>query len=165
MNSLHNRRVPRHGGSLFAGFTMIELMVVTLVVAILAAVAYPSFAAYRHRSHRAQLHAAVAALQQAQEEWRTEHASYTSDLSTATGLGFGPDATHHELPGGRYRITVADATAAGYEIRAEAIGSQTGDSECLHLMLTVRGADMQHASGRTASLENAPTANARCWNL
>lgn len=144
---------------------MIELMVVTLVVAILAAVAYPSYAAYRHRSHRAKLHVAVAALQQAQEQWRTEHASYTSDLSTATGLGFGPYATHHDLPGGHYRITVAHATPTGYEMRAEAIGSQTADSECLHLRLTVRGADMQHASGRTELFENAPTLNARCWNL
>ena len=57
------------------GFTLIELMIVVAIVGILSAIAYPSYAGYIRKGHRAD---ARAGLLQAQQ--------WLERASTATGL-------------------------------------------------------------------------------
>ena len=71
------RRRPRRG------FTLIEAMIVVAVVAILAAVALPSFMDSIRKGRRSDAFAAISQVQQAQERWRANHASYADQLSTA----------------------------------------------------------------------------------
>ncbi len=60
------------------GFTLIEIMVVIAIVAILAAIAIPQFAAYRTKSYNAALKSDAHALANIQEAYFTEHGTYAS---------------------------------------------------------------------------------------
>lgn len=66
-----------------AGFTLIELMVVVVIVGILATIAYPSFMDAVRKSRRQDAITALQGIQLAQEKWRATHTSY----ATLTELG------------------------------------------------------------------------------
>jgi len=122
------------------GFTLIELMIVIAVIGILAAIALPSYQDYVERARRADAKANILAVQLAQEKWRANNATYTSDL-TATGLNFGSafDATNSPY----YTIALATPAPAStsYTITAaiRAGSSQVGD-DCGTFTLTVTAA-------------------------
>jgi type IV pilus assembly protein PilE len=90
------------------GFTLIEAMLVLLVFAILAALAYPS---YRHailKSRRAEGKAALMKLMQQQERYYALHASYLAFSADADGAdekrfrwfsGDSPAASFYEIDG------------------------------------------------------------------
>lgn len=65
------------------GFTLIELMIVTAIVAILATVAYPSYTEYVVRSKRTEGKAALLDAAQALERHFTNHNTYPANLTTA----------------------------------------------------------------------------------
>lgn len=70
-----------------AGFTLIELLMVVAMVGLLAAVAVPSFIAYRHRSKVAEPVQFIAEIRQRQEAYRSEFGRYCSVSGPPTGLG------------------------------------------------------------------------------
>lgn len=59
-----------------AGFTLIELMIVVAVVAILSAVAYPSYQEHVRKSRRAQAKADLVEYSQLAERWHTTNNTY-----------------------------------------------------------------------------------------
>lgn len=86
------------------GFTLIELMVVVVVVAILAAVAMPNYQSYVLRSHRTVAINALLDLGSRQARYYTTNNTYTAtltDLGYATGTISLPSAGDV-----RYTITV-----------------------------------------------------------
>ena len=111
------------------GFTLIELMVVAAIIAILAAIALPSYSKQVRKSRRS---AAVATLQQVgllEERFRADNTGYTNAWSN---LGSDPSNAY-------YTYTVAVTAAAGgtpatYTITATAQGDQlkdiTGSTVC-----------------------------------
>jgi len=106
------------------GFTLIELMVVVAIVAILAAIALPSFADQMRKSRRAE---AVAHLQDAQlrlERWRVDHRDFTG-----SGVTF-PASNFYT-----FSVTANAATPNNYSVRAVPIGSQ-GQDRCGTLTIT-----------------------------
>lgn len=114
------------------GFTLVELMIVVAIVAILAAVAMPSFLDSIRKGRRSEAFTAVNQVQQALERWRSNNAAYTTALTTASPGGLGLPAT---TPSGYYTISIAGATAAAYEVRATAVTgtSQASDGSCTTL--------------------------------
>ena len=58
------------------GFTMVELLVVLVIVAILAAVATPVYLANIQRARASEAIAAMSLLRQAQRDYRVNHVSY-----------------------------------------------------------------------------------------
>ncbi len=99
-----------------SGFTLIELIVVMAIVAILAAIALPSFADQMRKSRRAE---AVTAIQDAQlrlERWRVDHSSYA-------GSGVAIPASSHYT----FTITAAAATPNNYSVSAAPTISQAKD--------------------------------------
>lgn len=80
-----------------AGFTLVELLVAMLIVAVLATLAYPSYIDSVRRSRRQDAISALKQVQLAQERWRANHPEY----GTLTELGL-PATTE----GGYYSIAV-----------------------------------------------------------
>jgi len=127
----------RHDRALRAslGFTLIEMMVVTGLVAILAAVAFPLYQEQVRRGHRAAAQAAmfdVAARQQQFVIDRRAHASSLAELGLADPLA----------RAGRYTLAIeapADARPPRFRIVATPRGSQASDA-CGVLALDQSGA-------------------------
>lgn len=71
------------------GFTLIELMIVVAVIAILAAIAYPSYQNQVRKSHRADAEGALLGLANAMERYYTENGRYVDSSSNPPTLGSG----------------------------------------------------------------------------
>ncbi len=115
------------GGS--AGFTLIELMIAVAVVAILAAVAYPSYVDQVRKGRRAEAQAVLLEASQFMERFATENQRYDQNLAgTAvalpTGLATAPKAstTVH------YNVSLQSKTQTTYVLQAVPTGSQASDT-------------------------------------
>jgi type IV pilus assembly protein PilE len=141
------------------GFTLIEVLIAVVVLGILAAVALPSFLEAIRKSRRAEAFTALTAVQQAQERWRANRASYTTDLSAA-GLNL-PSTT----AGGRYAVVVNAADATGYTVTTSANSgtSQASDGNCVRLRVRAAGGNLFYGSA-AASGDFNETAGNPCWS-
>lgn len=111
-----------------AGFTLIELMIVVAVVAILAAVALPSYQEYIKRSNRAEARAEVLRAEGWLERFNAENNRYTDNAANSANSGFTAAFTSVPASGAaRYTIAVA-LTANSYTITAAPTGSMDGDA-------------------------------------
>lgn len=127
MKNAHSQRnVARH----HHGFTVIELMITLVIVAILASVAIPSYQNQVRASRRSEAREALAAIQAAQERWRSNNVSY----ATLAALGLPATST-----GGNYALSIAAPTATGYTATATAQAKQSSDSACAAITLVVAG--------------------------
>lgn len=128
------------------GFTLVELVVALAAVAMLAALALPSFAGRLTAARRADATAALERIQAAQERHRAMHGLY------AAGLGaLGQAAMSVE---GLYALSLEPGPGEGYTAvaRARADGPQHDDAACAEITLRVEQGFATHG----------PTL--RCWN-
>lgn len=145
-----------------AGFTLIELMITLVVVAVLAAIALPAYQDSIRKGRRSDALQALSAAQLAQERWRSNHAEYTPNLSDLQVIS--------PTSGGYYTLSLAAVSSApgtwrtGYRVLATAVGSQAGDTNCKLLGVEVNGGIVRNGAGESAinwSLAE-PDPN-RCW--
>jgi type IV pilus assembly protein PilE len=143
---------PRHGSR---GFTLIELMIAVVVVAILAGLAYPSFMGSIRKSRRAEAFASLATLQQAQERWR-------GNLTASPPAGLGLSASSS---GGLYTISVADVDTNQYQAIATAASgkSQAADGNCAKLGVRMQAGQLTYA-GASASGTLTFAGTHECWS-
>ncbi|MGY3930047.1 type IV pilin [Aeromonas encheleia] len=111
-----------------SGITLLELMVVVAIVAILAAIAYPSFTDGLRKSRRAEAFKGLLSMQLKQEEFRISNASYSGTPSQV-----GNPASDY------YTFTISGATPTVYTLIATAKGGQSSDTGCT--ILTINKAD------------------------
>jgi len=151
MKSTPGRKPPTHPAG---GFTLVEIAVVLVVVALLAALAVAGLRGQALRAHRVEAQAALLDLAAAQERHYLRHLHYAADalLSSAPPDGLGlPRHTR----GGRYSIRIADgADASGFTATATAVGAQEADAGCTSFSIDARGV-------RTATGTGAATV--ACW--
>ncbi len=118
---------PRHA----KGFTLIELMIVVVVVAILAAIAYPNYQDQVRAARRGQAKADLVEYAQLAERFHTVNDTY---------VGFALPTAVSPREGGttRYALTMPTQTAAAFVIAAAAQGDQVNDM-CGNLSLSQAG--------------------------
>lgn len=112
-----------------AGFTLVELMITVAVIAILAAVAYPTYLDQVHKGRRMEGRDALLAIAQAQERYYTVNGKYADKLSdlniaSAVDCGFSPCRSRDE---GYYDISLSGVTTSTYTATATAKRAQAGD--------------------------------------
>lgn len=115
------------------GFTLIELMITVAVVAILAAVALPSFLGQLQKSRRSDGKQALVAVAQNMEKYFTENSRYTTAAGSGTCPGSAVVAS--PSPEGYYAITGA-CTDNTFTLTATAQGVQASDTHCATLTYT-----------------------------
>jgi type IV pilus assembly protein PilE len=164
----------RPGRRALGGFTLIELMIVMVVIAVLAAIALPSYFDSVRKSRRGEAIAELSRVAHAQERWRANNPEFNNaDVSSAaTGLrlvGGVVVATNYTLASNYYTLAIGTAALSrtAYTVTATAGGAQAGDTACAVLRLTMTDGNADNLAGPSvATLANAATnANARkCWN-
>jgi len=140
---VHHHAIGRRHGK---GFTTTELLIAAVVVAILMAIALPSFQSQMRKSRRTDAVNALTTVQLAQEKYRATNTSYAA----LTTLGFTNPYTSQD---GLYTVALSGITGTGYTATATPVAgkSQASDSACPSIVLAV-------AAG---SIGQTPTT---CWN-
>jgi len=136
--------------------TLIELMIVSVVVAILASLAVPGYRSYVLRTHRVEARTALLNLAAAQEKFYLVNNTYATrlQLTETPPDGLGLSATTEN---GWYEIAIADgANATGFSATATAQGAQTADSACATFTINQLGQKTATRGGGGASTG--------CWN-
>ena len=144
------------------GFTLIEIMIAVVIVAILAAIALPSFRDSVRKSRRSDAFVALSALQQAQERWRGNTAEYATDAqltiaANANPRGLGMTRT---TSSGYYTLLLSGSNATGYTATATGQAGQAEDATCKVLAVRVAGGNISYGSGAAAVDWTDP---GRCW--
>lgn len=148
-----NRR-PSPARGLVCGFTLVELMVAVAVIAILMAIAVPSYQQHVLRSRRADATSALGTIQQAQERYRANQQSYATSLAS---LGIASSLS----PQGHYTLAITAASATGYTLTATARAEspQARDTDCGRFQLQMSTGNSIY----TAVKSDLTTANNACW--
>jgi type IV pilus assembly protein PilE len=130
-----------------AGFTLIELLISIGIVAILSAVAFPSYTNHVRRGHLAEAAAALATLRVSLEQYYQDHRRY--------GAGSGCGVS---LPAAREFSYSCETAADGQGFLATATGNRArgmGD-----FVYTIDHAGMRRTTGLPAGWGTAPR---DCW--
>jgi type IV pilus assembly protein PilE len=133
------------------GFTLIELMITVAVIAILAAIAVPSYFKYTLRSNRSAAESAMQEIASAQERYMVDARQFAGNLTT---LGYSVPNT---VSPNYTVVTVATASSAsggtppGYTVTATPRGTQVRDTDCATLTLNGDGSKV------------ASTGATNCW--
>ncbi len=134
------------------GFTLIELMIVVVVVAVLSSLAYPSYQEFVVKAKRTEGKAALLDAAQALERHFTNYNTYPSSLSTAGVRTYSGDSAAKAA----YTIAIAagasGSLASSFTLTATPANGHV-DAKCGNLSLNQLG-----VKGETGTLTAA-----ECW--
>jgi type IV pilus assembly protein PilE len=119
------------------GFTLLELMIVVVVVAILAAVAIPTFLDQLRKSRRSDAMRGLSDLQMREERWRASNATYASSMDVL--LGSAAATTSYNNGSAYYSFSISGTSGTGFTVNATPKGAQTADTDCNPMQLQVAG--------------------------
>ena len=125
------RKMVRH----MRGVTLLELMIVTVIIGIMAAIAYPNYRQFVARAKRNEAKAALLQIAQNQERFYLQNNTYTLDM---TQLGF-PDATAYITDTESYSVSVTTADANDFTAVATYQNPDAEKDKCLTFNIDGRG--------------------------
>lgn len=146
------------------GFTLIELMVVLLIVAIIAAFAYPSYISSVQKSRRTDAITSLNEIMHLQEEYFIRNRSYAKDL---TQLGYSANTIDSANKDYAITMTVEPSACSGnntqtceaFEISAQpkSTSTQAKDDTCQVMSINSRGL-------KKSQNKEDETSTASCWH-
>lgn len=145
-----DRAAPRPAFRGSRGFTMIELLIVMCIIAILTAIAIPSYREYVRRSNRSDAIIALTELANLEEKHYSNELAYTTTISDLGYDNFSPD--------GHYSLTIGNSANVDYILTATAASSsQKDDAPCQEFTLNSFGQ-------RGAENGDGDDTSNECWN-
>ena len=138
--------MPMNQRRTIGGFTLVELIIAMLVIAILASIAYPTYLGYTTRSNRTDATRPMMQLSEALQRCYSQAFTFVGCATAPVG------ATNS--PNGYYTITVATPSATTFLITATPLaGTALNDTQCTNFTLT--SASVQGATGTAGAT--------KCW--
>jgi type IV pilus assembly protein PilE len=125
------RKMVRH----MRGVTLLELMIVTVIIGIMAAIAYPNYRQFVARAKRNEAKAALLQIAQNQERFYLQNNTYTTNM---TQLGF-PIVGGYITDTESYSITVTVADANDFTAIATYQNADDEAGKCLTFNIDGRG--------------------------
>ena len=136
---------------------MIELLIVLVIAAILASIAWPAYQSQVLRGRRSDAMSALAAISQGQERWRSDNPAYSSTIADV-----GPAVS----PGGHYDLSIiaGTATASAYTLLAtvKSTSPQANDSSCQTLRMRLDAGQISYTSSNSSGVANGGDPDP-CW--
>ena len=119
------------------GFTLVELMIVIAIVAILVALALPSYSAYVRKAKRGEAQKLLMNWANVQEIWRANNPTYADNKAAPDGIPLPPNTNYYE-----YSLESVPSASA-YTLIATPINDQAKDKDrgksCNQLSLNQSG--------------------------
>jgi type IV pilus assembly protein PilE len=161
------RKLSACGSRATAGFTLVELLVAIIVLAIIVSIAVPSYSNQVRKSHRTEAKTALLDLASREERFFSTNGAYTND---AGQLGYATSTNNtmfqYSVGSNYYQVSVcvganiptgcaaaqATNTAATYLLVAVPLGTQAKDTSCANYTLDNTGVQ-----------GNSGTQTSGCW--
>ncbi len=136
------------------GFTLVEVMIVMVVIAILGAIAMPSYTQYLKKSARKEAQQLLLQAAVRQETHLVRNGRYAANMSD---LGFASNSVATDS--GRYTVSVSASTNSSYALAAAPTSKGGQDSDrCGTFTVNHFG-----ERGISTTADPAPTAD-ECWH-
>ena len=126
-----------------AGFTLIELMIVVVILAIISALAYPSYLKSVQKSRRAEGKALVLEAAALQERRIADTGAYATDM-TNLGYAANPAISDNQF----YSLSATNTN--GFTLTATAVNRQAVDTQCATMSINALG-------------QKTSTTSSDCW--
>ncbi len=133
------------------GFTLVEIIIVVSIIAILTAIAVPSYQSSKRKACRNDAKSTILEIVARQEKHYFQFNTYAESLADLHYL------TNDESPEGCYTLLIEDCAIGGncYQVTATAVGNQTLDTACASF--TMNSIGQKSATGIGADPTEA------CW--